>query len=121
MSSISLSPSLILSSLTNNLFLFSPRLSSSSSSEAVLVYTAARSSAAPASSRSRNLTREGAARPEILALTLVACSFLRSFFWAFLVKRNQGRKRRINELFAQPAHAERHTKETGGGKKGEEG
>ena len=97
-----------------------PRLSSSSSSsEAVLVYTASPSSAAPASSRSRNLTREGAARPEILALTLVACSFVPSFFWAFLVKRNQGRKRRINELFAQPAHAERHTKETG--KKGEEG
>ena len=43
------------------------------------------------------------------------------FFWAFLVKRNQGRKRRINELFAQPAHAERHTKEKAEARKGRKG
>ena len=74
----SISPSLLPFFSDKQSLLILPRLSSSSSSssEAVLVYTASPSSAAPASSRSRNLTREGAARPEILALTLVACSFL---------------------------------------------
>ena len=83
-SSISLSLSFFLSSLTNNLFLFSPVSPPRRRRKQCWFTRRPFRAAQRASSRSRNLTREGAARPEILALTLVACSFLPSYsglFW----------------------------------------